>query len=97
MKKNQRNVYLFWEFSCIDLHKQKYNGNVKSNCGFGRSITFVTTKNYFDRRKDRDDNRRRLMTLQKTCVKVGLGSPKIDILNGYVIELWSKIIHEIIE
>ena len=40
----------FMHFRRIDLQKVKYNRNVKSNCGFGRSISFVTTKNYFDRR-----------------------------------------------
>ena len=49
-KENPKPYVTFFHFPRIDLHKLKYNGNVKSNCGFGRSITFVTTKNYFDRR-----------------------------------------------
>ena len=83
-------------FACFpfsDLHKWEYNGKwnpivvSEDQWHFKRQWTILKRGNTID-------NGRRLMTMQKACVKVSLGYQRL-ILNYYVIQLRSIILREV--
>ena len=83
----------FCMFPFSDLHKWEYNGKwnpivvSEDQWHFKRQWTILKRGNTID-------NGRRLMTMQKACVKVSLGYQRL-ILNYYVIQLRSKILLEV--